>query len=580
MEQKPINPFLSRLFQRAANYFQRQANHYAADAAGQPLSDERPTTDVVEQLLHELGCTYSTSTSDDHQIFYLFDYQGGHFQLRVPSRTLPVVTLDFPYFFSAPIDNINALRITCNRFNSQPILPRFTYAFNEKDNEFDAHMTTSFTLYPNSPDSILFFKAVLNTQFAFRRDFESIYEDINKSFGNASDTDRDLACRERIDFLIREQEMSHQSELFQIRSTVGDPLTLDNFVEFCFGMKNLNYVYVKIVRDEQVRLEFDVETIRSIDIKAEYADISYFIYFTDPLTPADTLRQMQLQVTPEYEDSNTFYLRISAILFPATLHRDADRIVGQQYLSDLTFLIAIDKYDDICQRREYEFVWDDALDKIQHEKEDQLTPEQQVLVQADSPDVGYYLYRGQRLFAKGCFYDAIDHLTIPYHYLNDSYSQLSSTQRQAFDEICYYIGISYSELNLYADAFYFLSHLVSRNNTRYTQAYIDCLVNAHDSRAQDEIERHLGYIDYTRQQAEIDDETLDPALDDFEQYLRRRQVYVYINNERFDKAESILREMLKQPANSDFAIGELAYIQKIREARDMDSTEPFDSLPF
>jgi hypothetical protein len=39
---------------------------------------------------------------------------------------------------------------------------------------------------------------------------------------------------------------------------------------------------------------------------------------------------------------------------------------------------------------------------------------------------------------------------------------------------------------------------------------------------------------------------------------------VYIDLQRYDEAEALLKRMLDDPDNTDFAIGELAYLQKLK----------------
>jgi len=47
-------------------------------------------------------------------------------------------------------------------------------------------------------------------------------------------------------------------------------------------------------------------------------------------------------------------------------------------------------------------------------------------------------------------------------------------------------------------------------------------------------------------------------------FLRRREVYIEIDRGYLDEAETICKEMLNEPENSDYALSELAYLQKLR----------------
>ena len=62
-----------------------------------------------------------------------------------------------------------------------------------------------------------------------------------------------------------------------------------------------------------------------------------------------------------------------------------------------------------------------------------------------------------------------------------------------------------------------------------------------------------------------DDEQYEPSntqLDSFISFVRRRKAYLLVSLGRYDEAKTILTAMLKEPENSDFALNELAYIQK------------------
>ena len=56
----------------------------------------------------------------------------------------------------------------------------------------------------------------------------------------------------------------------------------------------------------------------------------------------------------------------------------------------------------------------------------------------------------------------------------------------------------------------------------------------------------------------------DATLASFLSFLRRRKSYVLIECKRYDEAEKLLKSMLNDPSSSDYAINELAYLQKIK----------------
>ena len=51
-------------------------------------------------------------------------------------------------------------------------------------------------------------------------------------------------------------------------------------------------------------------------------------------------------------------------------------------------------------------------------------------------------------------------------------------------------------------------------------------------------------------------------LNAFENFVRRRKAYLLVSLGRYDEAEHLLKLLLDDPDNSDFALNELAYIQQ------------------
>ena len=98
--------------------------------------------------------------------------------------------------------------------------------------------------------------------------------------------------------------------------------------------------------------------------------------------------------------------------------------------------------------------------------------------------------------------------------------------------------------------------------------YVNCLVNSGDFRA-------LQIIDniYNGIKPDENDEEPEPAIRDFLYFLLRRKAYVLVEKGRLNEAEEIFRPMLEQPENSDFALNELAYIQKLREKKNKNKSE-------
>ena len=50
----------------------------------------------------------------------------------------------------------------------------------------------------------------------------------------------------------------------------------------------------------------------------------------------------------------------------------------------------------------------------------------------------------------------------------------------------------------------------------------------------------------------------------FISFLHRRKAYIYVEQGKFEDAEALLKSLLNDPYSSDFALKELAYLQRLR----------------
>jgi hypothetical protein len=50
-------------------------------------------------------------------------------------------------------------------------------------------------------------------------------------------------------------------------------------------------------------------------------------------------------------------------------------------------------------------------------------------------------------------------------------------------------------------------------------------------------------------------------------FLNRREAYVLIDLEKYDEAETLLKEMLNNPMSKEFAEGELKYVEQMKQQR-------------
>ena len=91
--------------------------------------------------------------------------------------------------------------------------------------------------------------------------------------------------------------------------------------------------------------------------------------------------------------------------------------------------------------------------------------------------------------------------------------------------------------------------------------FTNCLCNMGDPQAIEYINNTIKRVSEVINSSEDCNEPLEELLD----FLYRRLAYSLINHKDYNTAEKILKDMIKDERNIDFANNELEYIQRIKE---------------
>ena len=210
---------------------------------------------------------------------------------------------------------------------------------------------------------------------------------------------------------------------------------------------------------------------------------------------------------------------------------------------------------------EFKYMLADARDKMSEGRTDALSPEQALLLRAFISDSGYHLYHGTIHFYAGRYLQAAPLLATAYDDMLARHDKMDEAAEEAFLEVCFMLGMCCCEFHNYERAHFYLSMTVNRGNYMHDREYINCMVGAHDFRAIDLINSALSDFDEYRKQNH-DQVTL--QAEEMYHFLRRRKAYIFVESGRLDEAESILKTMVDEAANHEFAIDELAYIRRLR----------------
>ena len=144
--------------------------------------------------------------------------------------------------------------------------------------------------------------------------------------------------------------------------------------------------------------------------------------------------------------------------------------------------------------------------------------------------------------------------------LKIEYTKASATDEieEMFFEATYQLGFCMVELGIYEKATYYLDWAQEGQKAEYAQEYVNCMCNNNDVRALGLIEANLKSL------VKPEEPEYQQAFEFHKSFLLRRKSYMLINLHMFDEAETLLKELLNDPASKEFAEHELASLQQMR----------------
>ena len=161
--------------------------------------------------------------------------------------------------------------------------------------------------------------------------------------------------------------------------------------------------------------------------------------------------------------------------------------------------------------------------------------------------MGHAVYRGRQLFLSERYVEALPWLENAFRLTQNAYEKMPPAAREHFYEVCYCIGFAYCQLEQYDKAYFYLNLVFGLNRVTYTEAFVNCLVNSNDFRAVTVIDTLLAEV--TRGMEEGVEKAVYAV--GFRNFLLRRKA-------------TLLKALLNEPDSSDYALNELALLQKIR----------------
>lgn len=538
------------------------------------------TSDFV-QFLKEYHSKYDIE-QDANATIYNFEYQAAQFVAAIRKQD-DCIEVTYPNMATAPIGQLALVRSKCNERNNSNILFKYSYSVDHENNVVSVHMS-----FFNNKIETENMVHQLNAAFHFQREW---YRDFDEAVSIAKDNDTldlesELYKHQREMFMLRRLELRHQldSNAASIAAGTG-ALPLWQMIETVAPLPQSLLLFMKVNTVDGQKLIENVDDIRDYDLRRalvegegkqarlirDYAVLDLHYKQGHDEQP----RMSTITLTAEGEDTHSIYTRVTVTHVPRNASRMNSLSNEGRQPHSVSLLIALDRSDDKKRQQEFEYMWSDAQLKARNGEKDSLNDDQLLLGQVRVADVAYNMYWGVQAFNSGRYYEAILYLENVYNSYRSDFFEMGSEGKRLFLETAYKLGFCYNELGLYRQAFYYLDLIANDGNIRHTMELVNALANNKDMRLFSYTE---GVMDEVKRNFNEDDELPD-NIKDFINFLRRRRGYAYIDFNELDKAEKIFTQMLDEEDNADYAINELAYIKKLRQQRDEDSTDKDDSSP-
>lgn len=520
---------------------------------------------VINDALKQLNCRGRWSDDGADRIVR-YDYQNGHFRIRL-SRESPYARVFYLFFYDTGIDNLEIVRSLCNQCNLNTENCRIVYTVNQEKGLVDLHIICGVLLSEGPAHEVL--SRTMSSMFSWQALFARRMDELTSgesSDARQNDVEKNVAQAARELYLLREQEIMHQDAGPSWRENKQDTLKLGHLLSVVMDLKNIQPIAMNVdtddgrtvVQGEQVPA-YDLATVLIADGAFVRQSALLELTFTSVVRPG-VERHLVIHLQSEQGDDTALYYRITLTLVPLAVEPNIPVKSLANRPQTKSLLMAYDLTDSQKRVEEFRYMWKEALQKTKRGQENELTEGEKLISKCVDPHVGYNLYRGHALMLQKRYYEALAHLNDAYASLKGSFDKLSRSERARFYEVSYYIGFCYNNLHQYEHALYYLEQVAPLHRITYTEEYINCLVNSGDVRAMNIIDSLLAEVGNP---FAIDDDTEhDKATESFVRFLYRRKAYLYVAQEAYDEAERLLKKMLDDPESSDFALNELAYLQK------------------
>lgn len=419
---------------------------------------------------------------------------------------------------------------------------------------------------------------------------------LNKLFGKKEtpkkDTVLELKDGSQMDFdifwLQRELEFQHQNERIQFRTNETHSLRFGEIINSLFDIRK-EELSVLTINDGSLQIIDSEENIWNYEFlghykrneKGEYEyyregcsklanqivlTLSYKTYDkseTDKdksISKSDAMLIVHLQY-PEGLKDKVLYVQTTFCRPTVKLERSKKGINPQP--ESLSILIGFDLKKKEETENEFYSVFNSAKEKLKTDKVEQMNYLERELIEVlFHPQIAKEFYFGKKVMSENRFWDAIEYFNNAFKPLQRKWweDQLTDEEFQTLIECSFLIGYCYYEIGLFDKSYKYLEFSAknSQSGYKYQSEYINCLIALKDIRS-------LMIIDHNLESLTKKTEPERTEYDyEFFMFLLRRKAFCMIELKKYEAAEDILKHILNNDPENEFAKQEIEYIKQLK----------------
>ena len=458
--------------------------------------------ETLEKLLKGIQATWEKEEFDGG-LSYSFKFQGGHFKALFSDDT-SFLFIAFPFFATIGIKHLHELREICNKYNLTTRFTKMVYTpMEENADNLAVHLETSIRVSDYSD----------KLQNDFQWLLETCFQDIHALRQQLQDLENGKFQGEEEERITRQAEtaMLQMLEETCLDSTTSDILHGNTLEEPTIGSLlakmwqtsplSLDFQELTIVTERMDHITV-TEEIRDFKIASLLTHIDFTHIVSDAKGDEHPMRFVRSEATgivhfalsdkhvqtvviylsAENEHSGVLSMRVTmACPQKATSPTYSLESRGERTQQHYSFLLNLYTQNSSQDRMECEY-------RLQEAKEAQalgktLTKQQLLLLRSKTADIAYNVFCGHRHLICHEYIHAIAHFENVFYTLHcKDFDAFKSTEQKLFNDVCFYLGLSYMKIGMLERAQFFLDFILEVHSYGYAIVITRNMMLLHDPR--------------------------------------------------------------------------------------------------